>query len=91
MGLDLPDRITEVDRDFDVVPVSLIDNGSDLVIGDGLHVTPSRVGDLDQIDTTPALSAGLADELVARIAHTPAVSAGVPSKPGYGSGSKMLP
>src|SRR5215831_8678676 len=58
-----------MDRDFDVVPVSLIDNGSDLIIGDRLHVTPSRVGDLDQIDTPFALFAGLTDELVARIAQ----------------------
>src|SRR5215831_17964329 len=65
-----------MDRDFDVVPVSLIDNGSDLVIGDGLrvtpnglHVTPSRIGDFDQIDTSLALSAGLANELIARIAQ----------------------
>jgi len=47
-----------VDRDFDIVPVSLIDNGSDLVIGDRLYIAPSRVGDLDQIDTPLALSAG---------------------------------
>jgi hypothetical protein len=58
-----------MDRDFDVVPVSLIDNGGDLVIGDSLYITPSRVGDLDQVDTSLALSAGLTDELVARVAQ----------------------
>ena len=62
-------RTARMDRDFDVVSMSLIDNGSDLVIGDGLHVAPGRVGDLDQIDTSLALSAGLANELVARIAQ----------------------
>src|SRR5262245_38150157 len=58
-----------MDRDFDVVPMCLIDNGGNLVISDGLHVTPSRVGDFDQVDTSLALSAGLTDELVARIAQ----------------------
>jgi hypothetical protein len=40
-------RTARVDRDFDVVPVSLIDNGSDLVIGDRLYIAPSRVGDFN--------------------------------------------
>ena len=40
-----------MDRDLDVVPVRLVDNSGDLVIGDRLYIAPSRVGDLDQIDS----------------------------------------
>ena len=47
MGLDLPDRITEVDRDFDVVPVRFIDDRRDLVLGDRLDIAPGGVGDID--------------------------------------------
>src|SRR4029077_13852153 len=54
---------------FDVAPVSLVDDSGDLVIGDRLHIAPSRVGDFDQINSPLALSAGLANELVARIAQ----------------------
>ena len=62
-------RTARVNGDFDVVSVSLIDNGGDLVIGDRLYIAPSRVRDLDQINSPLALFAGLANELVARIAQ----------------------
>ena len=62
-------RTARVDGDFDVVSVSLIDNSGDLVIGDRLHIAPSRVGDFDQINSPLALFAGLANELVSGIAQ----------------------
>ena len=62
-------RAARVDRDLDVVPVGLVDDGGDLVIGDGLRVAPGGIGDLDQVDPAFALPAGLADELVTRIAQ----------------------
>jgi hypothetical protein len=49
------------------VSVSLVDNSGDLVIGGRLYIAPSRGGSLDQINSPLALSAGLANELVARI------------------------
>jgi hypothetical protein len=57
-----------VDRDLDIAPVGFIDDGCDFVIGNRLHIAPSGIGDLDQIHPALALLAGLADELVARIA-----------------------
>jgi len=60
-------RTARVDDDFDVVPVSLVDNKGDLVVGDGLYIAPSRVGDFNQINSPLALFAGLANELVAQL------------------------
>ena len=84
-------RTARVDGDFDIASVSLIDNGGDLVIGDRLHIPPSRVGDLDQIDSPLALFAGLANELVARIAQDAGRIGRSAFEAGYGSGSKMPP
>src|SRR6516162_8776745 len=62
-------RAARVDRNLYVVPVGFVDDRRDLVIGDRLHIAPGRISDLDQVDPAFALLAGLADELVTRIAQ----------------------
>jgi len=54
-----------------LTPVGFVDDGADLVLGQGLHIAPGRIGDLDQIDAAPALLAGLEDKCIAGVAqHT---------------------
>jgi hypothetical protein len=73
------------------VSVSLIDNGGDLVIGD--RCTSPQVESAVMIKSTPRLLCLRVSRMnSSRVLHkTPAVSAGVPSKAGYRSGSKMPP
>ena len=80
-----------MDRDLDIVPVGFIDNGGDLVIGDRLQ--SPQVESAILIRSTPRLHCLRVSRMnSSRVLHkTPAVSAGVPSKAGYGSGSKMPP